>query len=53
MTILILWGILAISLALLGSNQIRGQEGVEEALTLVAFLCALVIFVSKLFTLLS
>lgn len=53
MTEVVIWGILAISLALLGSNRVRRQKGTAEALTLVALGCALSLFLSKLLALLS
>lgn len=52
MTTLVLWAILAFSLALLGSNQTARHEGIEQALTYVALSSAFVIFVSKLLTVL-
>lgn len=53
MTRLLLWGILVITTAMLASNGLGGQEGTKEALTLVALLCALSLFVQGLLTLLS
>lgn len=53
MTTVVLWGILAISLALLASNRVRGHEPTLEALTLVALGCGSVIFLDKLLTMLS
>jgi len=53
MTTVILWGILAISTALLASNRVRGHGTVAEALTLVALGCGSVIFIDKLLTMLS
>lgn len=48
MEYVIMWAILAISLALLRSNQVERHRGIHEALTLVALVSAFVIFVSKL-----
>lgn len=52
MEYVILWAILAISLALLGSTQAERHRGTYEALTLVALVSAFVIFVSKLLAML-
>lgn len=48
-----LWLILALSLALLASNQTRGHESASEALTLVALGCGFALLFSGILTMLS
>lgn len=49
----VLWAILALSLALLASNQGRRADGVTEALALAAFGCATVLLMDSILALLS
>lgn len=48
-----LWVILALSLALLASNQERMADGVTEGLALAAFGCATVLMFDSILNLLS